>query len=98
MTRFALSLALLGLHVAAADAAVLCARERQTQPRGSVRVRETCKRGEVTIGTLSLNVASADQAGNAAALGGLGPGAFEAAGRHISTTVSGLGPTGTRIV
>jgi hypothetical protein len=74
---------------------VLCAREKQAQPKGSVRVREACKRGEVAIGSLSLDVT---RAGDAATLGGLAPSAFESAGRRISTTVSGIVPSGSRIV
>ena len=97
-------LLLAALAGGSAEAAVLCARQKQEQPNGSVRVREACKRGEVAIGNLSLHVTTADQAGaaataaDAATLGGLAPGAFESAGRHISTTVSGIVPSGSRIV
>jgi hypothetical protein len=85
----ALVAALAGTAVAGPDASTSAINKKKVKKIASKQIKKLAP---------DLSVASADQAANAAALGGQPPSAFQRTGRITANTVSGSAPVGTRIL
>jgi hypothetical protein len=85
----ALIAALAGTAVAGPDASTSAINKKKVKKIASKQIKKLAP---------DLSVASANQAANAAALGGQPPSAFERAGRITRGIVSGSSPVGTRIL